>query len=174
MKKTILSLSLLIPGLGAIAQHDHAMHQKSDEKNSVSDVSMAKFKSDLLTTSYGYYLDIKNALVASDQKTAATAASSLQNSAKEINDGAEIAQQAAIISGAASLNDQRIAFTELSNEMTLLLKKNELSSGAIYLEFCPMANNSKGGYWLSNEKEIKNPYFGDSMLKCGEVKEIID
>ena len=33
-----------------------------------------------------------------------------------------------------------------------------------------MANDDKGGYWLSIEKEIKNPYFGSKMLKCGEVK----
>jgi len=40
----------------------------------------------------------------------------------------------------------------------------------IYLEFCPMANNDKGGYWLSFEKEIRNPYFGKAMMSCGEVK----
>lgn len=44
------------------------------------------------------------------------------------------------------------------------------SEKTIYLEYCPMAFGDKGGYWLSREKEIRNPYFGDQMLKCGEVK----
>jgi Cu(I)/Ag(I) efflux system membrane fusion protein len=33
-----------------------------------------------------------------------------------------------------------------------------------------MAFDNKGGFWISKEPEIKNPYFGDIMLKCGEVK----
>lgn len=40
----------------------------------------------------------------------------------------------------------------------------------LYLDFCPMANNNKGGFWLNIEKEIKNPYFGSSILKCVSVK----
>ena len=36
-----------------------------------------------------------------------------------------------------------------------------------------MAFDNTGGYWLSNSKEVRNPYFGNSMLKCGEVKETI-
>ena len=40
----------------------------------------------------------------------------------------------------------------------------------MYKQFCPMAFNDQGGYWLSNSKEVRNPYFGDKMLKCGMVK----
>ena len=43
----------------------------------------------------------------------------------------------------------------------------------IYLQHCPMADNENGADWLSLDKEIKNPYFGASMLKCGEVKQEI-
>ena len=43
----------------------------------------------------------------------------------------------------------------------------------VYIEFCPMANDNKGGYWLSTEEKIQNPYFGKKMLKCGEVKATI-
>lgn len=44
----------------------------------------------------------------------------------------------------------------------------------VYLQFCPMANNDHGGYWLSKEEHVLNPYFGDAMLKCGEVKQVIE
>ena len=43
----------------------------------------------------------------------------------------------------------------------------------LFVEFCPMADNDRGANWLSKNKEIKNPYFGTSMLKCGEVKDEI-
>jgi len=37
-----------------------------------------------------------------------------------------------------------------------------------------MADNNKGAYWLSKEEKVFNPYFGDAMLKCGEVKQVIE
>lgn len=46
---------------------------------------------------------------------------------------------------------------------------NSVSEEKLYLEFCPMVDNNKGGYWLSFDEEIKNPFFGESMLQCGEV-----
>jgi Cu(I)/Ag(I) efflux system membrane fusion protein len=42
-------------------------------------------------------------------------------------------------------------------------------SETLYVQHCPMADNNKGADWLSTEKEIRNPYFGESMLTCGEV-----
>jgi hypothetical protein len=81
--------------------------------------------------------------------------------------------EAAKISNATSLDEIRITFALLSTEMKTLVKAGQLSKGELYLEYCPMANNNTGAYWLSNEKEIKNPYFGDRMLRCGSVKETI-
>lgn len=43
----------------------------------------------------------------------------------------------------------------------------------LYLEYCPMAFDNKGAVWVSEIKEIKNPYFGDKMLTCGEVQKTI-
>ena len=43
----------------------------------------------------------------------------------------------------------------------------------LYVQKCPMANSNKGAIWISTEKEIKNPYYGDAMLTCGSVIEII-
>ena len=39
----------------------------------------------------------------------------------------------------------------------------------VYIQFCPMADNNKGAYWISLEKEVRNPYYGEAMLTCGEV-----
>ena len=80
---------------------------------------------------------------------------------------------AAKLANTSELDEQRKLFSTLSNEMATLVKGGKLSMGMLYLEYCPMANGNTGAYWLSNETEIKNPYFGDKMLKCGSVKEMI-
>ena len=49
-----------------------------------------------------------------------------------------------------------------------------VSSKKVYRDFCPMADNNKGAFWLSLEEEIRNPYYGEAMLKCGEVRETIE
>jgi len=64
---------------------------------------------------------------------------------------------------------KRVNFESISVAMFEMLKKAELKNGNVYRQYCPMAFNDKGAYWLSNTDEIKNPYFGDKMLECGEV-----
>ncbi|MBB5439212.1 hypothetical protein HDC92_002899 [Pedobacter sp. AK017] len=64
-------------------------------------------------------------------------------------------------------------FSDLSNDFIARVKASGLNSGEVYVEYCPMALHDKGASWLSNKKEIRNPYFGESMMTCGEVKEII-
>ena len=67
---------------------------------------------------------------------------------------------------------QRNYFKPLSSS---IIKAVELFgiNQTIYLQFCPMADNDKGGNWLSLTEEIFNPYFGDAMLKCGSVEQVI-
>lgn len=69
----------------------------------------------------------------------------------------------------ASCEEQRLFFSKLSDVFFVLLQKVQLKNANVYREFCPMAFNEKGAYWLSNESEIKNPYFGKKMLECGDV-----
>jgi len=59
--------------------------------------------------------------------------------------------------------------TDVNDLITLLGTEKTL-----YQDFCPMANNNKGAYWLSEIKDIKNPYFGAKMMKCGSVKKQIN
>ena len=57
-----------------------------------------------------------------------------------------------------------------SKNMTAVAKANKLSDKPIYEVYCPMKKAS----WLSADKAIKNPYYGSSMLTCGEVKSTIE
>lgn len=131
------------------------------------------FKDAKVETAYKNYLQLKDALVASKADDAKEAAGKLKTSLASVNEGKNAMTEATKISKAASLDEIRKTFASLSNEMKTVVKAGQLSKGELYLEYCPMANNNTGAYWLSNEKEIKNPYFGDKMLKCGSVKETI-
>jgi len=46
-------------------------------------------------------------------------------------------------------------------------------SDSLYLQFCPMAFDYEGATWISREREVMNPYFGDEMLHCGVVRRSI-
>lgn len=73
-----------------------------------------------------------------------------------------------------NIEQQRMAFEQISNNMFTLVKTAALKNAKIYRQYCPMAFNDKGAYWLSTDEEIKNPYFGKKMLECGEVTETIE
>ena len=168
MKMKMMTLVLALVSWGAYAQHDHAGH---DEKK--MDQKMAMFKDKNLGTAYEHYAHLKDALVASNQADAKKAAEQLQNALTSVKNGKKASDEASKVASASSLDDQRKAFSDLSNEMASLVKEGKLSMGELYLEYCPMANNNEGAYWVSNEKAIKNPYLGAKMPTCGEVKEEI-
>lgn len=172
MKTKMIMLCLILPSWGAFAQHDHAKdgaHEKMkiDQKN--MDENMVMFKDAQLGKAYENYISLKDALVASNHNNAKKAAAELQKSLIDVTDGKMVADEAAKVANAANLEDQRKAFSGVSDMMAMLVKDGKLSMGMIYLKYCPMVKAS----WLSNDKEIKNPYYGDKMLTCGSVKEMI-
>jgi len=36
-----------------------------------------------------------------------------------------------------------------------------------------MSNQEIGAFWLSFDKNIRNPYFGDMKLTCGETRDTL-
>ncbi|MCF6171335.1 MAG: efflux RND transporter periplasmic adaptor subunit [Bacteroidales bacterium] len=68
---------------------------------------------------------------------------------------------------------KRSHFSIVSDNLSEAIKAFGYKSDGItdlYLEFCPMALGNKGAYWISETKKIRNPYFGEAMMTCGEVK----
>jgi len=85
---------------------------------------------------------------------------------------AEVKQSAERIAGAANIKGQR-AHLELLSEATFALTKAfGASTQKLFYQYCPMANNNQGAYWLSATQEIRNPYYGQSMLSCGSTEEV--
>jgi len=73
------------------------------------------------------------------------------------------------ISQSKDIKVQREKFAALSANVFALAKMVKLSAEPIYQQYCPMKKAS----WLSNNKAIKNPYYGSAMLTCGSVKKTL-
>lgn len=71
------------------------------------------------------------------------------------------------------LEKQRLEYATFNQAFYKSLKMFGLDNETAYYQFCPMANNDQGAFWLSETKEIRNPYFGDMMLSCGETRDTI-
>lgn len=150
--------------------HDHAKESAAGTTAAAGSVSL---KDDRLNAVYPHYLKLSMALIAGDVAEAKVAAQAVELGAKELGNGAALLALTSKISNASDLEVQRTAFAALSADFIERVKVSGVNSGEIYVEYCPMAMNDKGASWLSNEKDIKNPYYGASMLTCGEVKETI-
>ena len=118
------------------------------------------------------YLDLKNALVQSDPALASTAAEELAKATGGRQDVVlvNLREAASMISDTEDLAKQREDFERLSGKMYILVKEDK-NHPVLYRQYCPMAFDNQGAFWLAAEQEINNPYFGDKMLRCGTVEE---
>jgi predicted negative regulator of RcsB-dependent stress response len=145
---------------------DHEMHE-AEVKTTEAEV---EFKEEKVGEIFTKYLSLKDALVGTDAEAAKEAAQELKSTLGD--DHSEIASIAGEIAAAKEVNAQREKFSALTAKMESVLD-GAVASGKIYKQFCPMAFEGKGDYWYSNSEEIRNPYFGDKMLKCGRVEKTI-
>ena len=144
------------------------------------------------TQLFNAYNDLKNALVASDAPKASAAALVLRTAADSLKVN-EIkgdstggiketaASFASTISGVAQtlaaekdIKAQRKEFEQIPDAMWNLTRTVRFTGQKVYWQFCPMAFDNKGAYWISYEREIKNPYFGKDMLNCGSNEDSLD
>ncbi len=171
---SILSVSLVACGDAATKTEDHSGHDTMTitTVNSDSTVSVS-LKDASLNAVYQHYIHLKTALVNGDVVEAKKAAMAIEEGAVQLTDGKAIAAEAAKVSATSDIETQRVAFSTMSNLLIPKVKASGFNSGELYVEYCTMAFNDKGAQWISNEKEIRNPYFGDKMLTCGEIRETL-
>ncbi|QIA08368.1 efflux RND transporter periplasmic adaptor subunit [Draconibacterium halophilum] len=77
------------------------------------------------------------------------------------------------IANSENIEKQRLEYATFNLAFYKSMKMFGLNNDTAYYQYCPMANSDHGAYWFSAEKEIRNPYFGDMMLSCGETRETI-
>lgn len=130
------------------------------------------------------YIDLKNALVDTDHMGSSLSADLFTKSLKDIDMTLikgdahmfwmeqlnAIESHGSAIINSKDIEDQRNQFDFLSQAMIKSIKAFGTSDKTYYVQYCPMAKGNQGADWLSTEEQIRNPYFGDKMMKCGSVK----
>ena len=138
------------------------------------------------------YYQVKDALVASDTAKAsvagrqlATAADSLKVSEIQGDSSGKLKEVAKVFAGTisgsaqglvgeAGIDGKRKEFEMIADAIWNLTRAVRYGGQKVYWQYCPMAFNNKGAYWLSNQRDIKNPYFGAQMLECGSTEDSLD
>ena len=170
-------------GMDNNASNKENDHTNMNERLEVS----AKFQEQLKAV-FNAYINLKDALVKEDSKSTSANATTLLNKLSKVDmkllsDNKahnhwmslekEIKSSATSISETPNIKAQRDHFKHLSSHLINALQLFGVNE-KVYVEFCPMADNNNGAYWLSKEEKVINPYFGEAMLTCGEVKQVIE
>jgi len=168
----------------ATTEKDGANTTDTETKNAVATTKTVAATSFTINEIVTNYLKLKNALVKDDSKGAANAGKVLYATLnildtksldtklkKEYVDIADDAKEHAAHIGdnPRKIEHQREHFAMLSKDINDLIQTFGTTQ-KLYQDYCPMYDEGKSGYWISESKEIKNPYFGSQMLSCGSVR----
>lgn len=150
-------------------------------------IAISQKAKEALKPIYREYLNLKDALAADNFANAKKSGSALQKALSKVDmslfsDNSHeiwmahhnnLKNALQPLPNFKTIEEVRKAFQPISETMIALTNSFNPFGKTLYVQHCPMANNNKGANWLSQFKEIKNPYFGESMLTCGEIKSII-
>lgn len=173
---------------GHLGMDNNASKKESGHTNMNERLTVSKKFQEQLKVVYNDYINLKDALVKEDSKNTSVNATSLLNNLSKVDmkllsdNNAhthwmslvkEIQSSATSISKTSDIKEQRDHFKHLSSHLINAVQLFGVKE-KVYVEFCPMADNNNGAYWLSKEEKVINPYFGEAMLTCGEVKQVIE
>jgi Cu(I)/Ag(I) efflux system membrane fusion protein len=181
---------------GGKAATDHSNHNNTATINNSTDsqtnmettMVVSKQFQQQLNNVFEIYLNLKDALVADNGNNAKTAAQNLLKQLSKVNMKlltnneahtqwmaihTEITKLTTYVSETYDIEIQRDHFKDISTQLIKAIKLFGINK-TVYEQFCPMANDDHGAYWLSTSAAINNPYFGSKMLKCGSTTTIIN
>ncbi len=187
MKKSIMIIALALVSLSVYAQHENHDMQKKDNNQEIATYETDTKFQDQLAALYESSLALTEAFVSSDPAVVTKKAEIVELALKKIDMTLlkgkahmdwmkyrkEIMSSIAIFKSEEKITDQRIAYADFSNSLYRSVKAFGMNGKEAYYQHCPMALNNTGAYWLSDKAEIRNPYFGNAMMKCGSTKEKI-
>ncbi|WP_262918668.1 DUF3347 domain-containing protein [Flavobacterium luminosum] len=187
-------MELTEPVVQKEVEHNHNESNHSHEDaNATSSSAVQNDNASVAATAFSIdeivvnYLKMKNALTKDDAKGAANAGKALYktfnstttnsmsaNQKKEYLDIVDDAKEHAehIGDNAGKIDHQREHFAILSKDINDLIKMFGTKQ-KLYQDYCPMYNDGKGAIWISETKEIKNPFYGSQMLTCGSLKKTL-
>jgi Cu(I)/Ag(I) efflux system membrane fusion protein len=166
---------------------EHAGHETGKEQPMQMDMTVDKNFQKQLTAVYKAQLNLQEAFLATNPQEVKSAVPGVESSLKKVDMSLvkgemhnhwmtslkALNDALSKIQAAGDIEAQRLAYADFNDTLYGAIKMFGVTGETIYFQFCPMARSGKGAYWLSAIKEIKNPYYGEAMLTCGETKEVI-
>ncbi|WP_339790060.1 efflux RND transporter periplasmic adaptor subunit [uncultured Imperialibacter sp.] len=176
-------------GIEPTSSKGHEGHDTGTKESSMKmDMSVDEDFRRQLAEVYKVHLKLQDAFLATDASKAKTSAADVKAVIEKVDMSLvkgemhnhwmkglkELNASLDKIKGSSDIEKQRLAYADFNDALYSAIKMFGSTGVTIYYQFCPMARNGEGAFWLSPVKEIKNPYYGESMLTCGENREIID
>ncbi|MEX0883040.1 MAG: efflux RND transporter periplasmic adaptor subunit [Cyclobacteriaceae bacterium] len=192
--------SMMNPGGGpAMAGHNHARLPDGQggmeipastsqvKETEPKPVAMGQEAKEALQPLYTEYLRFKEALAADEFDQGQKAAANLKATLDKVNMAAftgeshnswmsyssDMKNALQHVQHLKTIDELQATFQNVSEGMIAVTKAFKPMNQTLYIQFCPMADEDKGAYWLSTEEKIRNPYLGEAMLTCGEVTSTI-
>jgi Cu(I)/Ag(I) efflux system membrane fusion protein len=184
--------SMMNPEGGVVMTgHNHGsmkMPPNTDHSSHSKNITISSKAKEELNPLFNEYFKLKDALVDDNLNQAVSASKDMGVLLSKVNMGvftgeahnvwmkhsSVLEKELRKATNTDEIGKMRVLFKNISDQMIMLIKTFGGLDKPAFINYCPMANNDNGAEWLSTEKEIKNPYFGASMLKCGEVKHEIN
>lgn len=183
MRKLILMTSAFVFGFTACNSEATSENSKTTSSeasesvhatNSISPATVEVIQSDASAPVLDAYFAMKTVLQEDNSASTAEAATQLVASLNMLEPHSEanvktLAESIKVHSehiAQSEIEQQRAHFEALSHDLKSLVVLVG-SDRVIYEQYCPMYADDNGGMWLSDEKELFNPLFGSSMLRCG-------
>lgn len=184
---------VLKKGTNPMAGHHHGGMSTTQEKTTATEhIDMKPMTIDpVFSRQVGVvltaYLNMKDAFVSSDTKAASSKAMEVSEALRKVDMSLlqgeahtkwmeqlkRMESAVKLIQASNNLDIQRASFSQLTEALYTSIKVFRVEGIKAYYQFCPMAFDSKGAYWISRSEEISNPYFGERMLRCGETRETL-
>ncbi len=168
---------------------DNSKKAENENHSKMSNrIKVAKEFKNQLNQVFDQYINLKDAFANDDNSEAKKSAKEILNAMAKVDMklltdheahnhwmaiGKEVTSSAKSISETTEIEEQRGYFKHLSAHFIKAVKLFGVNQ-KVYVQFCPMADNNNGAYWLSLNEKIENPYFGAKMSKCGNTESIIE
>ena len=188
--------SMMSPDGGKVVTgHNHGDVVKSSsneleisKKNTIpKNLGISQKAKDALNPIFTEYLKLTDALTSDNLEEAKKVGSNLLKAVEDVNMSlftgeshkvwmdlsVELKNELQHIKHFKTLGELRKSFNQISESIINMEIGFKPNNETLYVLHCPMANNNKGGDWISASKEVKNPYYGKAMLTCGEVSKEI-
>ena len=163
--------------------HNHGAEAMEETKTPVKQIKSNKNEKESIVPLVKEYLKLKDALVEDDFEKGKTISTTLLKKIKTVDmnvfkgeshnlwmkASTTLVKSLSTIQSAENIGALRTQFRIVSEQFILLTETFGPMDENLFVIHCPMANQNKGANWISNEREIKNPYFGQEMISCGEI-----